>query len=357
MFSHLKNCCRNNLSIALTVATSVLLALSVGCNKSQPDESIANFPQQEKQTNQQTKIPFKGPAGDDGKRVSKEHSFENLESENLESGSVGQKYPAIQNLIAVNDKIYSGGEPSSEEAFANLVELGVKTIVSVDGATPDVETARKYGLRYIHVPIGYDGVEKSAGLSFARIVREVDGPFFVHCHHGQHRAPAAAAIACVASGDLDGKTALKILERAGTGKAYTGLWRDVENYQVPTDDIELPELVEIAEVESLAVAMARIGRSFDILMRFRQANWVSLVDHPDLVPDQEALLLKEGIRESTRNLADEFNHEFKEWLRDSETLAQDLEDSLRSQKSPDEFNRKLKLLGHSCKQCHEKYRN
>jgi hypothetical protein len=40
----------------------------------------------------------------------------------------------------------------------------VKTIVSVDGGKPDVETARKHGIRYVHLPIGYDATDCTAGL-------------------------------------------------------------------------------------------------------------------------------------------------------------------------------------------------
>ena len=100
----------------------------------------------------------------------------------------------------MTERLYSGSEPHGEEGIASLKELGVKTIVSVDGAKPAVETARKYGMRYVHIPIGYDGVPEEAGQSLARLMREAETPIYVHCHHGKHRGPAAVAVACVAGG-------------------------------------------------------------------------------------------------------------------------------------------------------------
>ena len=78
----------------------------------------------------------------------------------------------IENFREVGSDLCVGGDPAGDAAFRALAERGVKTVVSVDGAKPDVATARKYGLRYVHIPIGYDGVPEKAGLSLARVVRD-----------------------------------------------------------------------------------------------------------------------------------------------------------------------------------------
>jgi len=49
----------------------------------------------------------------------------------------------IENTFRLSPRLYSGGDPHGAEALAALKKLGVRTIISVDGATPDVETARK----------------------------------------------------------------------------------------------------------------------------------------------------------------------------------------------------------------------
>ena len=219
-------------------------------------------------------------------------------------GPSSQDYPALHNLLAVFPRIYSGGEPDGDAAFEALRKLGVKTIVSVDGARPDVARARKYGLRYVHIPIGYDGLPAKAAAALTRVVREAKAPIYVHCHHGKHRGPAAAAVACIASGDTDGARALKILEQAGTGKEYRGLWRDVAAFRPLPPQAKLPALEEAADVETLTAAMAEIDRAFDELKRSRRAGWGVPAEHPDLVPAAQATLLREQFHESARLLAD-----------------------------------------------------
>lgn len=132
-------------------------------------------------------------------------------------------YPGLHNVNPAAEKMLVGSEPEEEVAFQKLKELGVKTIVSVDGAKPDVELARKYGLRYVHIPIGYDGIEKESALAMTRVARESQGLTYVHCHHGKHRGPAAAAIICLAAGTITKPEAIDLMKRAGTGKDYVGL--------------------------------------------------------------------------------------------------------------------------------------
>jgi hypothetical protein len=49
----------------------------------------------------------------------------------------------IHNLFRVTANLYSGSGPEGEKAFAALAKLGVKTVISVDGAKPDLENAKK----------------------------------------------------------------------------------------------------------------------------------------------------------------------------------------------------------------------
>jgi hypothetical protein len=39
-----------------------------------------------------------------------------------------------------------------------------QTIISVDGARPNVDAAKKEGLSYVHIPIGYNGVPRKRVL-------------------------------------------------------------------------------------------------------------------------------------------------------------------------------------------------
>lgn len=268
-------------------------------------------------------------------------------------------YPHLHNLWQLADGIYSGSEPQGDEGFGELKDLGVDVIVSVDGAEPNVASARGGGMRYVHIPIGYDGIPHEAGRALARVVREARAAgetVYFHCHHGKHRGPAGAAVACIAAGVATNDSALEILARAGTSQDYAGLWRDVRAYRSPGPDEVLPELVEVARVDSLVAAMAVLDRGFDHLKLCDAAGWKPPTDHPDIVPTQEALVVKEALREAARNLAGDHDDRFAEWLGSAEEIAAQLEQALRGNNTTvasDTFQN----LGKACQQCHTEYRN
>src|SRR6516162_6300346 len=143
----------------------------------------------------------------------------------------------LHNVFRLTDQLYSGSSPEGDDGFASLQRLGVRTIISVDGARPDVERARRFGLRYVHLPIGYDGVPEEQGLRIAKAVRDLPGPVYVHCHHGKHRGPAAAAVARLCVDERCGvEQALEGMRRAGTDPHYTGLYAAPRDLRRPTKD-------------------------------------------------------------------------------------------------------------------------
>ncbi len=168
-------------------------------------------------------------------------------------------------MFQVTPRFYSGGQPEGDEAFAALAKKGVKTLVSVDGATPDVAAAKRHGLRYIHIPYGYGGIPRNAELALARAAKECEGPIYVHCHHGKHRGPAGMAIMCQATGAATAQQSHDYLVQAGTAAKYAGLYDNVANYKPPQADEVAPELVEIAEVPEVAKQMVEIDRLFEVL--------------------------------------------------------------------------------------------
>lgn len=271
-------------------------------------------------------------------------------------GPTEKDYPNLHNLMQLTGQFYSGGQPDGEAAFAELKRLGIKTVVNVDGAAPNVELAKKYGLNYVHIPIGYDGLPDDAGKTLARLAREADGPVYIHCHHGKHRGPAAAAVACVAAGATDSKGAVSILERAGTSKNYAGLWRDVERYQPPGKNVKLPPLVEVAKVRDLVAAMAKIDRGWDRLKLCRDAKWSVPKDHPDVVPANEALLMAETFGQAAAQLSGDYDEKFKAALESSQAASLRLEEALRAN-MPEVAEAHFAELEKSCKSCHEKHRD
>lgn len=273
-----------------------------------------------------------------------------------EKVTVPKEYPGLRHVLEAADGIYSGSEPEGDEGFESLCKLGIKTIVSVDGISPNVEKAKKNGLQYIHIPFGYDGIPVQAGAALANVMRQQSGPIYVHCHHGIHRGPAAASVLCIASGKADHEQALAFLAKAGTSKDYAGLWRDVGKYEPPAKDADLPELKESATVSSLASKMAEIDRIIDRLKQCQDASWGSPRPHSDLVPSHEAAMLHDyfrQVRESHPNRNEEL---FRRTLSGATELAGQLETSLDSNQK-EQATRHFTALKQSCIQCHKACRD
>lgn len=290
--------------------------------------------------------------------------------------------PSLLHLLQISEEIYCGGEPTGTASFKELQELGCRTIVSVDGARPAVAAAESHGMEYVHIPIGYDGVTRNQVLQLAAVLSSKPGPYYVHCHHGKHRGPTAAAISKMVAGAASHEEALGILERAGTSPDYQGLWNAVRHYEPPTSAEPLPELVSVAEVPTLAAAMAEIDRIADRLEACQTTDWQTPSQTPDVNPAQQALLVKEAFRESSRHLHEQANEEADEltndqaaeqasgtkaadvdqvdqqliaWLRESEQTAAGLEAALRAG-NKQQSDRDFAALQSQCRRCHEAYR-
>lgn len=211
-----------------------------------------------------------------------------------EQPAVPPPIEGIENLRQVAPGILSGGQPEGEAAFRALSRRGVKVMISVDGAAPNLELAHQFGLRYVHVPIGYDQIKPQSRADLVEATKTAGGPVFLHCHHGQHRGPAAAAYCGMAMGTLTASQALDVLQVAGTKPDYTGLWDAVRKFEPP----QLPAgpLVEIAEVEPLTAAMVRIDHYWVGIDE--QVNTGQIADWPQFT--RVALLLSEEFRELPR---------------------------------------------------------
>lgn len=256
----------------------------------------------------------------------------------------------LHNVWKLSPRILSGSEPEDESAFAELARLGVKTIVSVDGIAPRIALAKKYGMRYVHVPIGYDGIDTKAQGSLSRVASDIKGLIYIHCHHGKHRGPAAAAIVCRADDGRSADDALTVLEKAGTGKEYPGLWRDVAQFKKPSGP--LPALTEHAEVESLAAAMARIDRTFDRLKLSSKGKWKPLPEHPDVVPNIEAVQLLELFTEASRAATGDL----KTGLQETVSTVSNLQTAI-SRSQFVEADKLLSTISTACSACHKQHRN
>ncbi|MEZ6094606.1 MAG: hypothetical protein R3C03_10275 [Pirellulaceae bacterium] len=73
----------------------------------------------------------------------------------------------LPNLIQLHDKVFSGGLPDGDDAFRELQRMGIRSIISVDGQKPDVET-RSDLICVTFTCHGYDGISAGRGLSWPK---------------------------------------------------------------------------------------------------------------------------------------------------------------------------------------------
>ena len=273
------------------------------------------------------------------------------------TNSVAQaiEIPGVHNAFRASEKIYSGSQPEGDEAFAAIARLGVKTIVSVDGSKPDVEAAKKYGLRY-----GYDGIPTNRVAELAKLTAEVSGPFFVHCHHGLHRGPAAVAVMCEASEGWTTNRAVAGLREAGTSLDYPGLYRAASEFKAPTpaELAAVKGFPEITRPSSFVEAMVEIDARFDWLKKSQKAGWKSQPGQADISPAHEATILWEQFREIARTEgAARRTADFRVKLAEAEQHTDALRQMLKESALSPAMDVAFKQVGQNCAACHKKYRN
>jgi protein tyrosine phosphatase (PTP) superfamily phosphohydrolase (DUF442 family)/cytochrome c556 len=199
--------------------------------------------------------------------------------------------PGLHNVVAYGTGFWSGSAPEGADGFATLRAWGVRTVISVDGAEPDLALAHAAGLRYVHLPIGYNGFDEARKLQLARAVRDLPGPIYIHCHHGKHRSAGAAAAVAATLGWMSAEQAVTRMRVSGTAPGYKGLYACAATARTLTaDDIDRApkDFPECTRPDGFVAAMVEADEALDHLRAIQAAGWTTPSAHPDLVPAAEA---------------------------------------------------------------------
>ena len=277
--------------------------------------------------------------------------------------------PGLHNVVAFAPDLLSGSAPEGDAGFDVLKAWGVRTIISVDGAVPDIERAKSRGMRYVHLPIGYHGFDESRKLELARAARDLPRPIYVHCHHGKHRSAGAAGSVAVTLGWATSDDAVARMKVAGTAPAYEGLYRCTAGASRVTDallDAARADFPEVSKPRGFVRGMVEIDVAWDNLKAIQRAGWIAPPDHPDLVPAAEAGRLADTLRlllDDAR--VKDMPEEFRALLARNAAQTQSLEDLLAkgtpASKPPPEAADRLNAIAAgiaaTCKACHSAYRD
>ncbi len=280
------------------------------------------------------------------------------------AGVTPKSHRGLPLVHEVHPRLLTGGAPTPA-GFEALQEAGVRTIISVDAARPDVAMATERGMRYIHLPVGYDGIDRRTTHLLARAIREADGRVYLHCHHGRHRAPAAAAVGLRTLGRIDASRGRRILEVIGTSRDYPGLHAAVAEAEAEPaavlDAVDPAELRSVAIVSDLAGGMADLDRIHDRLRLLAKHGWRTPPTHPDLDSVVEAGILTERFR-SMAHLPMASSVEAKDDAAPPMDLARSIElattlEGLVRMRRPQEATTTLGRISAECRACHRVHRN
>jgi len=278
--------------------------------------------------------------------------------------SAPRDYPGIHNAVAFHEGFISGSVPEGDAAFHTLDAMGIKTIISVDGAVPDVDAAAAHGIRYIHLPIGYNGFDEQRRLELTRATRDAmrSGPVYIHCHHGKHRSAGAAAAIAAGLGWSTPDASIARMKVSGTAPNYTGLFACAAASTVlgaSTIDAVPADFPSVSRPSGFVKGMVEMDEAFDHLKAIENAGWVTPANHPDLVPAAEAGRMADLFRVLAESAyAKAKPAEFNAMLHADNAQAQTLEHLLvAGEKDTAKLSAQLKGLAASCKECHLKYRD
>ena len=277
------------------------------------------------------------------------------------------EFDGMYNVFKLSEQIVSGSEPIGEAAFAVLQDMGIRTIISVDGKVPDAELAASHGMRYVHIPIQYSDISKDEMLRLAKTYRELDGPFYVHCFHGRHRGPAAAAVGRMVRDDVSReRAAAEMRQWCGTSGSYTGLYDVIASRPLPSAEETAAyawDFPEAKPMEGFRESMVEVTRAHDNLKALAARDWEQGPEHPDLDALREAEILLEVFRQGAELEEVQARPEdFRGWLAESVRAGESLVDTLRASRdgvgtAGARAREALERLGGSCKACHRAYRN
>ncbi len=288
--------------------------------------------------------------------------------------SAPRELPGLHNVYRLSDAIVSGSEPENEAAFAELAALGIRTILCVDGKVPDAEAAARHGMTYVHLPLQYRGITDEQQLDLAKTFREQEAPFYVHCFHGQHRGPAAAAIGRVVLDGASRATAVaEMAQWSGTSPQYEGLYDAVARADLPDADDSAGHDFDFPAahpMQGVRASMVPIPRTHDALELVGKAGWAVDPGHPDIDPLREAevlagLFAQLAALDEVRQRPDDF----RGWADDSRATSAELVQVLRAARQGRSAGEPVDGAARAradalfadikadCKSCHAVYRN
>jgi tyrosine-protein phosphatase SIW14 len=143
--------------------------------------------------------------------------------------------PGISNFHKVDDRVYRGGQPTSE-GLVSLSKLGIKTVIDLRLADGSSQVEKKVveglGMHYVSVPMGgfATPTDASIGKVLSLLQSESDAPVFVHCLRGKDRTGTVVACYRIQHDHWQNQQALKEAKSNGMSRLEIGMQHFILRY-------------------------------------------------------------------------------------------------------------------------------
>ena len=156
----------------------------------------------------------------------------------------------VRNFRKVNDWVYRGAQPT-DEGFASLAKLGVKTVVDLrqigeHSQTHEQAVVEADGMHYVSIPM--KGMSTPSDEQVSRVIGLLNDttaePVFVHCQRGADRTGAVIACYRIGHDHWEAKTALAEARALGMSWYQRALQSYVLHYKLSSGS-SIPALITV----------------------------------------------------------------------------------------------------------------
>ncbi|AQT69662.1 Protein tyrosine/serine phosphatase [Anaerohalosphaera lusitana] len=96
-------------------------------------------------------------------------------------------------VVKYNDDLYRGGEILARAGIEKLQSYGVKTIITITPSEVEQRLAKDLGINLIEMPFENGAIPAETFTRYIETITSDKGPYYIHCHGGNHRAGALCA--------------------------------------------------------------------------------------------------------------------------------------------------------------------
>lgn len=145
-----------------------------------------------------------------------------------------------ENFAQISPDLYRGKQPT-EEGFANLKKMGVKTVIDLRDKHDDAPVMKGAGLGLVKIPCGASTFTEADIVTFFKTVNDpANRPVFVHCERGADRTGLMVALYRIMEQGWTKEEAMAELPNFKFDKSK----KKVTEYLITFDPAELKKKIE-----------------------------------------------------------------------------------------------------------------